>query len=63
MCGRYTQSAALDLIMERLGITLDEGDNEEIIARYNVASSQGVPVVVPGDSRCIRRAGATRASR
>jgi putative SOS response-associated peptidase YedK len=48
MCGRFTQTAALDVLAERFGITLTEDDNEAIVARYNVAPSQLIPVVVDG---------------
>jgi putative SOS response-associated peptidase YedK len=46
MCGRYTQTAALDVLAERFGVTLTEDDNEALVARYNVAPSQMVPIIV-----------------
>jgi hypothetical protein len=36
MCGRFTATAAFDVLAERFGITVEEGANEELIARYNV---------------------------
>lgn len=46
MCGRFTQTAAFDVLAERFGITVESGTNEELTARYNVAPSQEVPIVV-----------------
>jgi putative SOS response-associated peptidase YedK len=46
MCGRFTATAAFDLLAERFGITMDEGTNEELTARYNVSPSQAVPIIV-----------------
>jgi putative SOS response-associated peptidase YedK len=46
MCGRYTETAAFEQLAQRFGITVEEADNEDIIARYNVAPSQPVPIVV-----------------
>lgn len=46
MCGRYTETAAFEQLAQRFGITVEEADNEDIIARYNVAPSQRVPIVV-----------------
>jgi putative SOS response-associated peptidase YedK len=40
MCGRYTQSAAADVLTERLGVTLDPEDNEAIVQRCNVAPTE-----------------------
>ncbi len=45
MCGRYTSSAAFDELALRFGITVESGSNEELIARYNVAPSQTVPII------------------
>jgi putative SOS response-associated peptidase YedK len=39
MCGRYTQTAALDVLAERFGITVETGA-DELTALYNVAPSQ-----------------------
>jgi len=36
MCGRFTQTAAFDVLAERFGITVEAGTNEELTARYNV---------------------------
>jgi putative SOS response-associated peptidase YedK len=46
MCGRFTATAAFDVLAERFGITVEEGTHEELIARYNVAPSQAIPIVV-----------------
>ena len=43
MCGRYTETAAFEQLAQRFGITVEEADDEDIIARYNVAPS---PIVV-----------------
>jgi len=49
MCGRFTATAAFDVLAERFGITVEAGTNEELTARYNVAPSQEVPIVVSGN--------------
>jgi putative SOS response-associated peptidase YedK len=49
MCGRYTETAAFEELARRFGIEIEEGDNDELIARYNVAPSQPVPIVVARD--------------
>ena len=49
MCGRYTETAAFEELARRFGIEIEEGENEELIARYNVAPSQPVPIVVARD--------------
>jgi putative SOS response-associated peptidase YedK len=46
MCGRYTATAAFDVLAERFGITVEEGTNEELTPRYNVSPSQTVPIIV-----------------
>jgi integrase len=46
MCGRFTATAAFDVLAERFGITIDEGTTEELTARYNVSPSQAVPIIV-----------------
>ncbi|HKZ05677.1 MAG TPA: SOS response-associated peptidase [Methylomirabilota bacterium] len=51
MCGRYTETAAFEELARRFGIEIEDGDNEEMIARYNVAPSQPVPIVVAPDGR------------
>jgi putative SOS response-associated peptidase YedK len=51
MCGRYTETAAFEELARRFGIEVEEGDNEEMVARYNVSPSQTVPVVVVGEGR------------
>ena len=49
MCGRFTQTAAFDVLAERFGITIDTGTNEELTARYNVAPSQAVPIITASE--------------
>jgi putative SOS response-associated peptidase YedK len=49
MCGRYTQTAAFDELALRFGITLEDAPDEDMTARYNVAPSQAVPIVVARD--------------
>ena len=51
MCGRYTETAAFEELARRFGIEVQEGDNEEMVARYNVSPSQTVPIVVAGEGR------------
>ena len=46
MCGRFTETAAFDLLAERFGITGEAEPAEELSARYNVSPSQEVPIVV-----------------
>jgi putative SOS response-associated peptidase YedK len=46
MCGRFTETAAFDVLAERFGITVEAGPAEELTARYNVSPSQEVPIVV-----------------
>jgi putative SOS response-associated peptidase YedK len=36
MCGRFTQTAAFDVLAERFGITVEAGTKEELTARYRV---------------------------
>src|SRR5437870_2958340 len=56
MCGRFTQTAAFDVLAERFGITVESGTNEELTARYNVAPTDQVPIVVAsnGARRLVR---------
>ena len=56
MCGRFTQTAAFDVLAERFGITVEAGTNEELTARYNVAPTDQVPIVVAsnGARRLVR---------
>jgi putative SOS response-associated peptidase YedK len=49
MCGRFTATAAFDVLAERFGITVDTGTNEELTARYNVAPSQTVPIITASE--------------
>ncbi len=46
MCGRYTQTSALDELALRFGITVEDDDREDLTPRYNTAPSLRVPVVV-----------------
>ena len=52
MCGRYTQTLALDLLMERFGF----GEPTfPVPPRYNIAPTQEAPVVVTdGGERALR---------
>jgi putative SOS response-associated peptidase YedK len=57
MCGRYTETAALEELAERFGITLTQAEVEELRPSYNVAPSQPVPIVVSIDGgRALRLA-------
>jgi putative SOS response-associated peptidase YedK len=49
MCGRYTSTAAFQELALRFGITVESGTNEELIARYNVAPSQEVPIIIASE--------------
>ena len=49
MCGRFTATAAFDVLAERFGITIEAGTNEEMTARYNVAPTQTVPIITASD--------------
>jgi putative SOS response-associated peptidase YedK len=51
MCGRYTETAAFEELARRFGIEVEEADNEALVARYNVAPSQPVPIVVADGGR------------
>ena len=51
MCGRYTETAAFEELARRFGIEVEEGDNEAMVARYNVSPTQPVPIVVVADGR------------
>jgi len=50
VCGRYTQTAAFDELALRFGITVEDHE-EDLTARYNIAPSQSVPIVIAGDGR------------
>jgi putative SOS response-associated peptidase YedK len=49
MCGRFTQTAAFDVLAERFGITVEAGTNEELTARYNVSPSQTIPIITASE--------------
>ena len=49
MCGRFTQTAAFDVLAKRFDITIEAGSNEELTARYNVAPSQEVRIITATD--------------
>ena len=51
MCGRFTEAAALDVLVERFGIEVVDADAKELSGRYNVAPSQLVPIVIAPDGR------------
>jgi putative SOS response-associated peptidase YedK len=51
MCGRYTETAAFEELAHRFGIEVEEGDNEAMVARYNVSPTQPVPIVVVANGR------------
>lgn len=51
MCGRYTQTATPEELVERFGLSLDDGEIEGLDARYNIAPSQPVPIVVAADGQ------------
>jgi hypothetical protein len=36
MCGRFTATAAFDVLADRFGITVEPGTDEELTARYNI---------------------------
>jgi putative SOS response-associated peptidase YedK len=46
MCGRYTQTSAFDELARRFGLTVLDGEPEDLTPRYNTAPSLRVPVVV-----------------
>jgi putative SOS response-associated peptidase YedK len=48
MCGRYSQTAGLEQLARRFGVTVGE---PTATARYNIAPGQRAPVVVGGPSR------------
>jgi len=49
MCGRFTQTAAFDVLSERFGITVEAGANEELTGDLSVPRG-------PAESqRCWRR--------
>ena len=50
MCGRFTQTAAFDVLAERFGITVEPDSKEELTARYNVAPSQSLPIITANGS-------------
>jgi len=51
MCGRYTQTSALEELARRFGISVEDDDPEELTPRYNTAPSLEVPIVVAADGR------------
>ena len=51
MCGRYTQTSALEELAQRFGNTVEDDGPEELTPRYNTAPSLEVPIVVATDGR------------
>lgn len=51
MCGRYTESAAFDVLAERFGLEVEESADEALFGRYNIAPSQPVPIIVADNGR------------
>jgi putative SOS response-associated peptidase YedK len=51
MCGRYTQTSALEALAQRFGISVEDDEPEELTPRYNTAPSLSVPIVVAADGR------------
>jgi putative SOS response-associated peptidase YedK len=49
MCGRFTTTAAFDVLADRFGIEVIDADTKELFGRYNVAPSQLVPIVIAPD--------------
>jgi putative SOS response-associated peptidase YedK len=49
MCGRFTQTAAFDVLAERFGITVEDSNLEDLAPRYNVSPSQTVPIITATD--------------
>jgi putative SOS response-associated peptidase YedK len=49
MCGRFTATAAFDVLAERFGSTIESGTNEELTARYNVAPSQSILIITANE--------------
>ncbi len=49
MCGRFTATAAFDVLADRFGIEVVDADTKELLGRYNVAPSQHVPIVIAPD--------------
>jgi putative SOS response-associated peptidase YedK len=49
MCGRFTQTAAFDVLAERFGITVEDSDLEDLAPHYNVSPSQTVPIITASD--------------
>ena len=39
MCGRYTQTSALEELAQRFGIAVEDEELEELTPRYNTAPS------------------------
>jgi putative SOS response-associated peptidase YedK len=57
MCGRFTETAAFDVLAERFGITVEDSDLEDLAPRYNVSSSQPVPIITASDTgHCLTKA-------
>jgi putative SOS response-associated peptidase YedK len=52
MCGRYSQTADLEVLRERFGFTAS--DVEELKPRYNIAPSQAAPVLVEDGGRRLK---------
>ncbi|HBL16889.1 MAG: hypothetical protein A2X36_01860 [Elusimicrobia bacterium GWA2_69_24] len=50
MCGRYTQTAGLDVLRDRF--LLDQVP-AEVLPRYNIAPGQDAPVVLTRKARCL----------
>ena len=51
MCGRYTLTAGLTILQRRFGFTAEQ---ITLKPRYNLAPSQGAPVIVVEDSRKLK---------
>jgi putative SOS response-associated peptidase YedK len=49
MCGRFTQTAAFDVLAERFGITVEDSNLEDLAPRYNVSPSQTVPIITASE--------------
>jgi putative SOS response-associated peptidase YedK len=55
VCGRFTNVANADELVERFGARLVPGFSERHEPRFNVAPTQPVPVVVPAEGLELRR--------
>ncbi len=49
MCGRFTATAAFDVLADRFGIEVVDADTKELLGRFNGAPSQLVPIVIAPD--------------